>query len=50
VTNTRANHTHLALARYHYANIRANPRLDPKGRSSIQVAAELPLMYARPPH
>jgi hypothetical protein len=41
--------THLALPRYHYANIRANvlyARLDPRGRGRIQISAELPLMYA----
>jgi hypothetical protein len=42
-------HTHLALARYRYENIRANvlyTRLDSKGRGRIQIGAELPLMYA----
>jgi hypothetical protein len=42
-------HTHLALARYHYANIRANivyARLDARGRGRVQIGAELPLMYA----
>jgi hypothetical protein len=41
--------THLALVRYHYANIRANvlySRLDSKGRGRIQISAELPLIYA----
>jgi hypothetical protein len=41
--------THLALVRYRYENIRANilyQRLDPRGRGRIQVAAELPLLYA----
>jgi hypothetical protein len=45
--------THLALARYHYANIRANvlySRLDPRGRGRIQISAELPLMYATGRH
>jgi hypothetical protein len=42
-------HTHLALVRYHYQNIRANvlyARLDSKGRGRIQISAELPLIYA----
>jgi hypothetical protein len=42
-------HTHLALVRYHYQNIRANilySRLDAKGRGRIQISAELPLIYA----
>jgi hypothetical protein len=41
--------THLALARFHYQNIRANvlySRLDAKGRGRIQISAELPLIYA----
>ncbi len=40
---------HLALARPHYDNIRANivyTRLDARGRGRVQMAAELPLMYA----
>jgi hypothetical protein len=41
--------THLALVKDRYQNIRANvlySRLDPKGRGRIQIAAELPLLYA----
>lgn len=41
--------THLALTRERYENIRANivyARLDARGRGRIQMAAELPLMYA----
>jgi hypothetical protein len=41
--------THLALVRYRYENIRANilyARLDSKGRGRIQIAAELPIIYA----
>jgi hypothetical protein len=37
------------LVKERYQNIRANvlyARLDPKGRGRIQIAAELPLMYA----
>lgn len=40
---------HLALVRPRYQNIRANvlyARLDPRGRGRVQVAAELPLIYA----
>jgi hypothetical protein len=40
---------HLALVRPHYRNIRANvlyARLDPRGRGRMQIAAELPLIYA----
>jgi hypothetical protein len=49
LTTLDRSHTHLALARYHYANIRANvlyAHLDPKGRGRIQITAELPLIYA----
>ncbi len=50
--------THLALVRDRYQNIRANvryARLDQTGRGRIQIAAELPLIYAtgrhtEPPH
>jgi len=41
--------THLALARPHYQNVRANikyARLDPRGRGRMQIAAELPLIYS----
>jgi hypothetical protein len=41
--------THLALVKERYQNIRANvlyARLDAKGRGRIQIAAELPLIYA----
>jgi hypothetical protein len=41
--------THLALVKDRYQNIRANilySRLDAKGRGRIQIAAELPLIYA----
>jgi hypothetical protein len=41
--------TSLALVKQHYQNIRANvlhARLDAKGRGRIQIAAELPLIYA----
>jgi hypothetical protein len=41
--------THLAWVKDRYQNIRANilySRLDPKGRGRIQLAAELPLIYA----
>ena len=41
--------THLAFVKDRYQNIRANvlyARLDPKGRGRIQIAAELPLIYA----
>jgi hypothetical protein len=41
--------THLALTRERYENTRANvlyARLDSKGRGRIQIAAELPLIYA----
>lgn len=39
---------HLALAREHYENIRANVlyrRLDRRGRGRVQIAAELPILY-----
>lgn len=42
--------THLALVKDRYPNIRANvlyTYLDAKGRGRIQIAAELPLMYAQ---
>jgi len=42
--------THLALVKARYQNIRANvlhARLDPRGRGRIQIAAELPLLYAQ---
>jgi hypothetical protein len=42
--------THLALVKGRYQNIRANvlyARLDARGRGRIQIAAELPLLYAR---
>jgi hypothetical protein len=45
--------THLALVKDRYPNIRANvlySRLDTKGRGRIQIAAELPLMYATGRH
>jgi hypothetical protein len=45
--------THLALVKDRYPNIRANvlySRLDPRGRGRIQIAAELPLMYATGRH
>jgi hypothetical protein len=45
--------THLALVRDHYENIRANiryRRLDARGRGRVQVAAELPLLYAHGRH
>jgi hypothetical protein len=45
--------THLALVKDRYQNIRANvlySRLDPRGRGRIQIAAELPLMYATGRH
>lgn len=41
--------THLALVKERYQNIRANvlySRLDSRGRGRIQIAAELPLIYA----
>ena len=41
--------THLALVKDRYQNIRANvlySRLDASGRGRIQIAAELPLLYA----
>lgn len=41
--------THLALVRSRYKNFRANVlyiRLDSRGRGRIQIAAELPLIYA----
>jgi hypothetical protein len=41
--------THLALVKDRYQNIRANvlyARLDASGRGRIQIAAELPLIYA----
>ncbi|MGE3594624.1 MAG: hypothetical protein AB7N70_03675 [Dehalococcoidia bacterium] len=44
---------HLALVRDHYDNIRANvvyERLDKRGRGRVQVAAELPLLYAQGRH
>ena len=40
--------THLALARPHYRNVRANikyARLDRRGRGRVQIAAELPVIY-----
>jgi len=40
---------HLALVRDHYENVRANvvyDGFDPRGRRRVQVAAELPLLYA----
>lgn len=45
--------THLALARPHYQNMRANvlyARLDSSGRGRIQISAELPLIYATGRH
>jgi hypothetical protein len=45
--------THLALVKNHYENIRANiryRRLDARGRGRVQVAAELPLLYAHGRH
>jgi hypothetical protein len=42
--------THLALVKERYQNVRANvlyARLDPRGRGRVQIAAELPLMYAK---
>ena len=42
--------THLALVKDRYQNIRANilyTRLDASGRGRIQIAAELPLIYAQ---
>jgi hypothetical protein len=45
--------THLALVKSRYQNIRANvlyARLDPRGRGRIQIAAELPLLYAKGRH
>lgn len=47
--NLDRRNTHLALVKERYQNIRANvlySRLDPKGRGRIQIAAELPLLYA----
>ena len=47
------NETHLALVKDHYENIRANVvfrRLDARGRGRVQVAAELPLLYAHGRH
>lgn len=44
-----ARETHLALVRDHYENVRANVTfdgLDRRGRGRIQVAAELPLLFA----
>jgi hypothetical protein len=44
---------YLALVKDRYPNIRANvlyARLDPKGRGRIQIAAELPLIYATGRH
>ena len=41
--------THLALVREHYENTRANvvyEALDRRGRGRVQVAAELPLLFA----
>jgi hypothetical protein len=45
--------THLALVKERYQNTRANvlySRLDSRGRGRIQIAAELPLMYATGRH
>jgi hypothetical protein len=45
--------THLALVKERYLNVRANivyARLDPRGRGRVQIAAELPLMYAKARH
>jgi hypothetical protein len=45
--------THLALAKEHYRNIRANvvyARLDQRGRGRIQIAAELPILYCAGRH
>jgi hypothetical protein len=45
--------SHLALVKDRYQNIRANilyARLDSKGRGRIQIAAELPLIYAAGRH
>jgi hypothetical protein len=45
--------THLAFAKEHYRNIRANvlyTRLDQRGRGRIQIAAELPLLYSTGRH
>jgi hypothetical protein len=41
--------THVAFAKEHYPNTRANvvyARLDRRGRGRVQVSAELPLMFA----
>ena len=46
-------HTHLALARFRYENVRANvlyTRLDARGRGRVQIGAELPIMYATGRH
>jgi hypothetical protein len=53
LSNLDRRHTHLALVRYRYQNIRANvlySRLDSRGRGRIQIGAELPLMYAQGRH
>jgi hypothetical protein len=42
--------TYLALVKERYQNVRANvlyARLDPRGRGRMQIAAELPIMYAK---
>ena len=42
--------THLALVKDRYQNVRANvlySRLDVRGRGRVQIAAELPILYAR---
>jgi hypothetical protein len=42
--------THFAFVKERYQNVRANvlyARLDPRGRGRMQIAAELPIMYAK---
>ena len=49
LSSLRHDEHYLAITRSHYDNIRANivySRLDARGRGRIQMAAELPLIYA----
>lgn len=53
LSSLRREEKFLALTRPHYDNIRANivyARLDTRGRGRVQMAAELPLIYATGRH
>jgi hypothetical protein len=47
---SRPSSRRFALLKERYQNVRANvlyARLDPRGRGRMQIAAELPIMYAK---